>query len=100
MFIFKILYIMSSTTRLTIGTVVGFLSGLGLMKGLLDPSNATFWTNNIESIFGGILAAISLIGFIEHHLHPAANQSSTTVTATQTTTAPITPNTEVVQTTS
>lgn len=82
---------MSSTTRLTIGTIVGFISGLGLMKGLLDPSNATFWTNNIESIFGGILAAISLIGFIEHHLHPSAGTSSTTLTATQTTTAPLEP---------
>lgn len=82
----KILYIMSSTTRLTIGTIIGFISGLGLIG--IHPTDTSFLTENIDSVIGGVLACISLIGFIEHHIHPKAGTSSTTVTAKTETVAP------------
>lgn len=73
---------MSSSNRLIIGTAVGFLTGTGFMG--LSAVDANLLTNNIDSIIGGVIAAISLVGFIEHHLqaiHASKNtNSSSTVT--------------------
>lgn len=82
--------IMPAVDKSLVGLIIGPLVGLLVMKGLVAPQNADSITQFADTVVGGAIALVTIIGYIEHHAKKTPSQQTT---ITQTTIDP-TPETE------